>query len=1154
MKNLYSSNYFIKGILLLFMFIMFVQQSYSQTFCNTPPSSAYSNYDFSMRTMNEPGPFYLRIYVHVIRQTNGTGGQTVPNVYEALSYLDRDYNPHNIFFIWDCNIDYIDNDTYYNTTGTSAIFNVNKHTDGIDIYLFRDQPPPNATGNGLAANIGATAFYVFGNFWNPPYNPLVRSHVISHEMGHCINLWHPWQGPNGCQEFVDGSNCDICGDLICDSPADPPGGVNFNVNPQTCTWNGSGNDPHGDPYNPDEHIIMEYTIPDCMEYFTLGQGQRMRNAIASLPILQNCIVPNCEQVITGTNVIWSTPMEIKGNLIIENGAKLTITNTVSFYPQSSVIVKIGGKLVVNGGTLTNVADLCHGNRMWQGVQVWGNRNAHQYLISGQYQQGYIELTNATIQNAICAVDLWKPDDYFATGGIIKATNSSFINNTRAIHALFYKNFHPYNGQETNYNATINNCTFNITSSYLAIKTFYKHIDLTCVRGFSFSGCDFNLSPNVSGVSEWNQAIASYSSGFYSSGRCTSPGNIYPCTSYDPTTYNGFRWGIYASNDFLTPYTFNVSRSNFDNNVYGISASAVKNESVIFSNFNVGYNNTPGCSASSGYGIFLDHSSGFAIEENSFTKMAGAPQSYYTGISTNFTESVDEIYKNSFNGLSYANYAFGSNILNDFLTQGLAYYCNTNQNNYADFFAPDQLTYALQAFQGDPQHPTGNTFSSNATWHFYNGTPTLVGYYYNVNSPVQVPDLSKLHGVAAVPVNLVNQCPTHYGNTAITQAIVLSDQEKTAREQQFSIALNNYNNVKTLYDNLKDGGSTEQKLIDIATAQPQDMWSLRTELLGASPHLTEDVLKQVADKTSVFSEAAIFDILAANPDELKKEELIKYLEEKENPLPSYMIEILRQVAAGTTYKTVLQQEMSRYNREKTRAANDMIRSYLNDTIMDNNALRNWYDNLGGIGADKQIISSYIHEGNFNAAFSLANMLPQLYYLQGDDLIEHERFMQILYLHQTLHNDGRVMAQLNNSEKTMLENMANESNGTSGAIAKGILTHFYGANFIDCLETGNSSAYKSGKISPESLAKIYGMEISVKPNPASTWAAFDYKLPDENPNALLTITDLSGREVSVLELNDKQGQKLFDTRPLPSGTYIYTLKSGNKQLTGKLTVVK
>lgn len=1152
MKNSSITNQVIKNLICLLLFIPFVQQSYAQTFCNTPPTSAYSNFDDSIRSMNESDPFYLRIYVHVIRKSNGTGGQTVPDVYEALSYLDRDYNPHNIFFIWDCNIDYIDNDTYYNLPGTPAIFNVNNHSDGIDIYLFRDQPPPGATGNGMAAGIGATAFYVFGNFWNPPYNPLARSHVISHEMGHCINLWHPWQGPNGCQEFVNGSNCHICGDLVCDTPADPPGGLNFNVNPQTCTWTLSGNDPNGDPYNPDESLIMAYTLPDCMEYFSQGQGQRMRNAIASLPILQNCIVSNCDQVITGTNVFWNTPMEVKGKLVIENGAKLTITNTVSFYPHSSVIVKTGGKLIIDGGTLTNVADACHGNMMWKGVQVWGNRNFHQYPISGQYQQGYIELINATIQNAICAVDLWNPDDYFGTGGIIKATNSSFVNNTMAIHALFYKNFHPYNGQETNYNASITNCTFNITSSYLATKTFYKHIDLACVKGFSFSGCDFNLAPNVSGVSEWNQAIASYSSGFYSSGRCTS--NIYPCTSYDLTTFNGFRWGIYASNDFVNPYTFSVNRSNFNNNVYGIRVNAVKNESVIFSNFNVGYNNTPGCSASSGYGIFLDNSSGFAIEENSFTKMAGAPQSYYTGISTKDTWAADEIYRNSFSGLSYANLAWGTNVVSPInYFNGLAYYCNTNQNNYADFYSDDPFKYTLQSSQGDPQNPAGNTFSPNATWHFYNKSASLVAYYYSTISPNQAPDLNKLYGVAAVPVNLVNQCPTHYGNTAIAQAIVLSDQEKTTREQQFAIALNNYNNVKTLYDNLKDGGSTEQKIIDIATAQPQDMWSLRTELLGDSPHLSEYVLKQVADKTSVFSEAAIFDILAANPDELKKEELIKYLEEKENPLPSYMIEILRQVAAGTTYKTVLQQEMSRYNREKTRAANDMIRSYLNDTIMDNNALRNWYDNLGGIEADKQIISSYIHEGNFNDALSLANMLPQLYSLQGDNLVEHARFMQILYLHKTLHNDGRVMAQLNNSEKTMLENIANESNGT-GAIAKGILTHFYGANFIDCLETGNSAAYKSGKISPESLAKIYGMEISVKPNPASTWAAFDYKLPYETANALLVITDLSGRDVSSFELYGKQGQKLFDTRPLPSGTYIYTLKSGNKQLTGKFTIVK
>ena len=68
-------------------------------------------------------------------------------------------------------------------------------------------------------------------------------------------------------------------------------------------------------------------------------------------------------------------------------------------------------------------------------------------------------------------------------------------------------------------------------------------------------------------------------------------------------------------------------------------------------------------------------------------------------------------------------------------------------------------------------------------------------------------------------------------------------------------------------------------------------------------------------------------------------------------------------------------MARYNRNKTRAAHDIIRSILNDTISDYTGLHNWLDNLGGLRADKQIIASYVQEGNFADAFTLANMLPR-----------------------------------------------------------------------------------------------------------------------------------------------------------------------------------
>ncbi len=73
-------------------------------------------------------------------------------------------------------------------------------------------------------------------------------------------------------------------------PADPH--LHFNVNQSNCKWNGFDTDANGDSYNPDEKNIMSYTDVNCMKYFTPKQGERMRNAISTLPYLQQTIT-NC---------------------------------------------------------------------------------------------------------------------------------------------------------------------------------------------------------------------------------------------------------------------------------------------------------------------------------------------------------------------------------------------------------------------------------------------------------------------------------------------------------------------------------------------------------------------------------------------------------------------------------------------------------------------------------------------------------------------------------------------------------------------------------------------------------------------------------------------------------------------------------------------
>ena len=245
------------------------------------------------------------MYFHVIRQADGTGGQSYSNVTEAYNILNNDFNPQRIFFIWDGIVDYIDDLALYNLANPN-VFLLNNHIDGIDIYLF---PDSNNDPKGLANGVGVSSeLYVSGTYWRSPHPSLITSHVVSHEMGHVLNLFHTHhgtfvgeRGPYDCAEFVNGSNSLSCGDYIEDTPADP--NLNFDVNPISYSWNGSGVDGNGDFYKPDTKLIMSYTDIRCMEYFTPMQGKVMRTAINDLTFLQSTIIAAMNPSLTGNTTI-----------------------------------------------------------------------------------------------------------------------------------------------------------------------------------------------------------------------------------------------------------------------------------------------------------------------------------------------------------------------------------------------------------------------------------------------------------------------------------------------------------------------------------------------------------------------------------------------------------------------------------------------------------------------------------------------------------------------------------------------------------------------------------------------------------------------------------------------------------------------------------
>ena len=122
-------------------------------------SQNYSNYSFC-----------VRIYVHVIRKSSHMGGQSPAEVSLALSYLDTAFNPHNIYFVWDYQIDYIDDDEKF-LNPNAGIFDINNHADGIDIYLYDDSVGfLDWDGYGTSSQI-ETAMLVSGFMEDPAFNP-----------------------------------------------------------------------------------------------------------------------------------------------------------------------------------------------------------------------------------------------------------------------------------------------------------------------------------------------------------------------------------------------------------------------------------------------------------------------------------------------------------------------------------------------------------------------------------------------------------------------------------------------------------------------------------------------------------------------------------------------------------------------------------------------------------------------------------------------------------------------------------------------------------------------------------------------------------------------------------------------------------------------
>ena len=473
---------------------------------------------------------------------------------------------------------YHDVSYYYNNYSYSVydIYGVNKGSE-INIFFYL---------NPAFENPGGWAFSDCIFMHNIPKDRVslwANTQMLGHELGHSLGLPHTWNDSFDDTFYPDdnltGAQCN-----------------NYDVS----------------------NNIMGYNA--CRNYLSPKQLGRMHYGILSNPSrmkILTCFPDNSDTSLHITkDTVFDHSAYFNKSLIIDSGKTLTVACNLYFTKESRLIVCPGGKLVVDGGTLTSA---CPGE-MWQGIEVVGDRTKRQLA---QYQ-GIVELRNgATIENAHCGIRTGLQGDasYATTGGIIRAEDAYFINNRRSVEFLSYTN-HALNGSVTNNQSYFTGCSFTVNDDNLFSQgngQFIDHVTLWEVKGIAFNGCTFENATTAQG--DRRHAIYAEDAGFTVDKRCTDP--VYnpstcTCNAFVRSTFSGFAIAIEA-NTSGNQFPVKIDHSRFSENGTGVRINGNHFATVTRCDFDLTTNPQEWRYL---YGLYLSGCSGSKVEATQPYELSG----------------------------------------------------------------------------------------------------------------------------------------------------------------------------------------------------------------------------------------------------------------------------------------------------------------------------------------------------------------------------------------------------------------------------------------------------------------------------------------------------------------------------------------------------
>lgn len=859
--------------------------------------------------------------------------------------------------------------------------------------------------------------------------------------------------------------------------------------------------------------------------------------------------PNAPEYISGTPLPWSSIRFKDHDVIIDSLATLTISGEVYFVPEARMIVKPGGKLVLNGGKLGTSCEA-----LWKGVEVWGHSNLTQY---SNVNQGFIQVTNnGSINDAICAISTAKPttNSFVAgtSGGMFSCTNASFLNNKCSIHVYAYQH------QNDNYNSNISRTSFTLDDKYLGEPDGSPMVLLDGIKGLGMSGLTFDNSRPPGGAPVFRGVgIKAINSGFRLNQICTNA-NQQPCTEYIKPSFTGLFYGIHCLSTSVAKFV-QVEHTNFIGNDRGIYLSAVVNPSITQCYFKT----KTGTSILPSSGLYLDHCTGYAIQENSFEGCNNGSTTFDYGIVVNSSGTApNEIYNNLFSSLQYGIAAQDTN-RNPVNGVGLVCKCNDFSNNKTDqavlIFSSSNTYKGIALYQGDSLSitgPAGNTFSQRSigsgTYDLYNQGVRFKYYHQpNAQSKRLKPEPQLCTNVYikqwnAYPYDKTTSCPSKLNSGGSNlEGMKIELQSTSTNVQQ----------KETELQAMVDGGTTVQTTEDIAYSTPSEALLLHDELLMKSPYLSDTVMQSAVANEFVLPNVMIRDILVANPQSASSEPVLNELDKRIEPMPEDMYNQILDAESAYSPLEIREMELASLKAKQSWLFNSVVTNYLSDTTgLVDDSLKVVLQNTPFPEGRYLLALKQMAENDTIAAASTLQSISTSFELNNEQQAIFNDYLNYFEILKEMNRDTLPGTETDSSQTASLLTLMTNINEPVKSyiqnilIANRVITYEEPYLFADELKA--SRIRKTNLINNEVNAML-----QISPNPATGYFIVKYDLNNQIAPATIEVVSLHGQVLLSKQLNKNRDQFVVTLTGFSSGIYNVSIRARDRVLDNcRLIVIK